>query len=78
MIDYLSTFKQNIGIFVKIILHGQKVDQLGHFYPSFHHLGKLLFTDEDRNAGRYGAIESLPSGIIKDGIFGHRTRPFRF
>ena len=60
------------------ILLEQKVDQLGHFYTTFCYLGKLLFIDEDWNASRYRAIESLPSCIIKNGIFRYCITPFRF
>jgi len=77
MLDYLSTFNQNIGIFVQILLHGQKVDQLGHFYTAFHYLGKFLFVNEDRNASRFCAIEPLSGRFIKDGICGYCTSAFR-
>lgn len=39
MIDYLSTFNQINSIFAQILLHEQKVDQLGHFYTTFCYLG---------------------------------------
>ena len=78
MIDYLSTFNQNIGIFVQILLHGQKVDQLGHFYTAIRYLGKFLFVNEDRNESWFRAIKPLPGSFIKDGICGYCITPFHF
>ena len=71
MIDYLSTFNQINSIFAQILLHEQKVDQLGHFYTAFHYLGKFLYAHESwHERGRILSIKPLSGCFPAHDFFG--------